>query len=130
MPVPDGVILFRFEGPLFFAAVEKLEYALRNHGGKPRAVIFRLRHVPSIDTTALHSLEVAVEKMHRDGVRILLTGVQPQPMKVLFRSGLVDKIGLENFCAHLDEALDLCREAPDTATDEEELPSSSSKGPG
>ena len=107
--VPEGVVLFRFEGPLFFAAVEKLEYALRNHGGKPRAVIFRLRHVPAIDTTALHSLEVAVEKMQRDGVRILLTAVQPQPMKVLYRSGLVDKIGLENFCAHLDEALDICR---------------------
>ena len=83
--VPEGVVLFRFEGPLFFAAVEKLESALRRHGGKPRAVIFRLRHVPAIDTTALHSLEVAVEKMQRDGVRILLTGVQPQPMKVLYR---------------------------------------------
>lgn len=108
--VPDGVVLFRFEGPLFFAAVEKLEYALRNYGGKPCAVVFRMRHVPAIDSTALHSLEVAVEKMQRDGVRILLTAVQPQPMKVLFRSGLVDKLGLENFCAHLDEALKLCRE--------------------
>lgn len=115
--VPEGVVLFRFEGPLFFAAVEKLEYALRNYGGKPRAVIFRLRHVPAIDTTALHSLEVAVEKMQRDGVRVLLTAVQPQPMKVLFRSGLVDRIGLENFCAHLDEALDLCRENPNAAAE-------------
>ena len=122
--VPEGVVLFRFEGPLFFAAVEKLEYALRNHGGKPRAVIFRLRHVPAIDATALHSLEVAVEKMQRDGVRILLTGVQPQPMKVLFRSGLADKIGVENFCAHIDEALDRCRGGqPSTAGEpESDLP--------
>jgi SulP family sulfate permease len=104
--VPEGVVLFRFEGPLFFAAVEKLEYALRNHGGKPRAIIFRMRHVPVIDSTALHSLEVAVEKMARDGVHVLLTAVQPQPMRILFRSGLVDRIGLDNFCAHLDEALE------------------------
>ncbi|MBP7948477.1 MAG: SulP family inorganic anion transporter [Verrucomicrobiales bacterium] len=103
--IPDGVVLFRFEGPLFFAAVEKLEAALRAHAGKPRLVIFRLRHVPAVDATALHSLEVAVEKMHRDGVTIVLTAVQPQPMKVFYESGLAERIGLDNFCANLDEAL-------------------------
>jgi SulP family sulfate permease len=107
--VPEGVVLFRFEGPLFFAAVEKLEAALRSHSGKPRLIIFRMRHVPAVDATALHSLEVAIEKMHRDGVRILITAIQPQPMKVLLASGLVDKLGLESFCANLDEALDLAR---------------------
>nr|MBP6785276.1 sodium-independent anion transporter [Verrucomicrobiales bacterium] len=33
--VPEGVVLFRFEGPLFFAAAEKLEGALRSYGAKP-----------------------------------------------------------------------------------------------
>jgi hypothetical protein len=27
-------------------------------------------------------------------------------MKMLYDSGLVDKLGLENFCANLDEALE------------------------
>ncbi len=44
-----------------------------------------------------------------------LGAIESLPMKVLFRSGLVDKIGLENFCANLDEALRLCRENPDSA---------------
>jgi SulP family sulfate permease len=104
--VPEGVVLFRFEGPLFFAAVEKLEAALRSHAGKPRLIVFRMRHVPVIDASALHSLEVAVEKMHRDGVHILLTAVQPQPMKVLLASGLAEVLGLANFCANIDEALE------------------------
>lgn len=103
--VPEGVVLFRFEGPLFFAAVEKLEAALRGFSGRPQIVVFRLRHVPAIDASALHSLEVALEKMRRDGVHVLFTAVQPQPMKVLFKSGFVDKAGLENFCADIDEAL-------------------------
>jgi SulP family sulfate permease len=107
--VPEGVVLFRFEGPLFFAAVEKLEYALRSHGGKPRAVVFRMRHVPAVDSSALHSLEVALEKMQRDGVQVLLTAVQPQPMRVLYRSGLAERIGLDNFCANIDEALERAR---------------------
>jgi SulP family sulfate permease len=113
--VPDGVVMFRLEGPLFFAAVEKLEAALRSHTGRPRVVIFRLRHVPAIDASALHSLEVALAKMHRDGVLVLFTAVQPQPMKVLFESGMVDRIGLDNFCANIDEALALARRHVDHA---------------
>ncbi len=107
--VPEGVVLFRLEGPLFFAAVEKLEGALRTYAGKPEVVVFRMRHVPAIDASALHSLEVALEKLRRDNVQVLITAIQPQPMKVLFRSGLVDEIGLNNFCANIDEALDRAR---------------------
>jgi len=103
--VPEGVVLFRFEGPLFFAAAEKLEGALRNSGARPRIVVFRMRHVPAIDATALHALEVAVAKMRRDGVEVLLTGVQPQPMRAMANSGIIDEIGRDRFCAHIDEAL-------------------------
>ncbi len=103
--VPDGVVLYRIEGPFFFAAAEKLEAALRGSGGKPRAVIFRMRNVPAIDGSGLHAFEVAIEKLHRDGVKVFLTAVQPQPMKVMFESGLVDKLGLHKFCADIDEAL-------------------------
>lgn len=103
--VPDGVVLFRFEGPMFFAAVEKLEAALRSHSGKPKVMIFRLRHVPAIDASALHSLQVAVAKMKRDKVHILLTAVQPQPMKVFYKSGLAEQLGLDNFCANIEQAL-------------------------
>ncbi|MGD9746217.1 MAG: SulP family inorganic anion transporter [Verrucomicrobiales bacterium] len=107
--VPDGVVLFRFEGPLFFAAVEKLEAALRASGGRPRMVVFRLRHVPAIDATALHSLEVAVEKMQRDGVRVLVTGLQPQPSRVLESSGLLAKLGDGAVCESIAEALEKAR---------------------
>lgn len=107
--VPEGVVLFRFEGPLFFAAAEKLESALRRHGARPRVVVFRMRHVPVIDATALHALELAVEKMQRDGVTVLLTAVRPQPLRLMEKSGLTETIGRGNFCAHLDEALEQAR---------------------
>ncbi len=113
--VPPGVVLFRFEGPLFFAAAEKLEFALRAHTGKPRVIVLRMRHVPMMDATGLKALEVAWEKMHRDGVTVLVTAIQPQPMKVMFESGLVDHIGMENFCANIDDALDRARKILGTA---------------
>jgi SulP family sulfate permease len=103
--VPEGVILFRFHGPMFFAAADKLEAALRASGGRPRAVIFRMRYVPSMDATAVETLRVAVEKIRRDGALIFVTGIQPQPMSVLFKSGITELIGIENFCGNIDEAL-------------------------
>jgi SulP family sulfate permease len=107
--VPPGVVLFRFEGPLFFAAAEKLEAALRTHSGKPRIIIMRMRHVPMMDATGMKALEVAWEKMHRDGVTVLVTAIQPQPMKVMLESGLADRIGIDNFCANIDDALNCAR---------------------
>ncbi len=115
--VPDGVVLFRFEGPLFFAAAEKLESALSAHSGRPRIIILRMRHVPMMDATGMKAIEVAWEKMHRDGVAVLVTAVQPQPMKVLFESGLADRIGLENFCADIDDALNRARKILGAAQD-------------
>jgi SulP family sulfate permease len=111
--VPDGVVLFRLDGPLFFAAADRLEAALRSHTGKPKIVIFRMRHVPFMDVTGLRALEVACEKMRRDGVHVLITSAQPQPMKIMLSSGLAGRLGLDNFCGNIDHALERSRELLD-----------------
>ncbi len=103
--IPEGVILYRIEGPLFFAATEKLDMALRGSGGKPRVVIFRMRNVPAMDASGLHAFEVAITKLQRDKVKVFLTAVQAQPMKVMFESGLAERVGLDCFCADIDQAL-------------------------
>ena len=108
--VPEGVVLFRFDGPLFFAAAEKLEAALRGHGGRPRIIILRMRHVPMMDSTGLRALEVAWEKMHRDKVTVLLTAVQPQPLKMLKQVGLYEQISADNFCTDIDAALERAKQ--------------------
>ena len=108
--VPEGVILFRIEGPLFFAAAEKLERALNASGGVPKVVIFRMRNVPAMDASGLHAFEVAVDKLHRQKSKVYLTAVQPQPMKVMYESGFVDRLGMHKFCADTDHALQLVRE--------------------
>ncbi len=108
--VPEDVLVFRIEGPFFFGVAEKLESALARALRVPRVVIFRVRAVPAIDATGLHALEIALEKFHRKRTQLLLSGVQPQPMKVLFHSGFVDRIGLDNICANIDAALERARE--------------------
>ena len=127
--IPKGVVLYRIEGPLFFAAAENLEQALRGSGGTPKAVIFRMRNVPAMDASGLHAFRIAVQKLRRDGVKIFLTAVQPQPMKVMFESGLVDWLGMEKFCPDLDDALARARRMLTGATASPSTPAAITSGP-
>jgi SulP family sulfate permease len=108
--IPPGVLVYRFEGPLFFGVAEKLEAALERSSATPAVVIFRMRNVPVIDATGLRILNLVREKFHRRGTRMIFSGMQPQPMKVLFEGGFVDAVGLENICANIDAALSRARE--------------------
>lgn len=108
--VPEGVLVYRIEGPFFFGAAEKLEAALEGDGPVPRVVIFRMRNVPAVDASGLHALEIMLDKFHRKGTQLVLSGIQPQPMKVLYNAGFTDKIGLDNVCANLDVALRRARQ--------------------
>lgn len=118
--VPEGVIVYRIEGPFFFGVAEKLEDVLDSAEIKPRIVIFRMRAVPAIDGSGLRALEIMRRKFSRRGTKIILSGVQPQPMKVLFNSGFVDKIGLDNICpdidASLERAWEIVKETPTAVT--------------
>jgi sulfate permease, SulP family len=114
--IPEGVLVYRIEGPFFFGAAEKLETALGRYSTVPRVVIFRMRSVPAVDATGLHALEIMLEKFHRKGTQLILSGVQPQPMKVLYNAGFVDKIGLDNVCANIDAALARARQLLAVAT--------------
>ena len=116
--IPAGVLVYRIEGPFFFGAAEKLEAALERYSTVPRIVIFRMRSVPAIDATGLHALEIMREKFHRKGTQLILSGVQPQPMKVLFNAGFIDKIGLDNVCANIDAALTRARQLVDARATE------------
>jgi sulfate permease, SulP family len=107
--VPDGVLVYRFEGPLFFGVAEKLEAALERSSAIPPVVIFRMRNVPAIDATGLRVLNLVREKFERRGTRMVFSGLQPQPMKVLFEGGFIDAVGLENICANIDAALEHVR---------------------
>jgi SulP family sulfate permease len=108
--VPRGVVVYRFEGPLFFGVAEKLEAALERSTAMPRVVIFRMRNVPAIDGTALRALNQVRERFTHRGTRIVFSGLQAQPMKVLFEAGFVDAIGFDNICANIDAALERSRE--------------------
>lgn len=101
--VPKDVRVYEISGPLFFGAADKIpEIILKDY---TRCLILRMRAVPSLDSTALSALELLNKKCKKQGVRLILSHVNEQPLKVMRKSGFYDNVGADNFCEHIDEAL-------------------------
>lgn len=107
---PEGVEIYEVNGPLFFGVSHAFEEAIRTIAKKPRVRILRLRHVPVIDATGLNSLTQFHKKCGHSDIRLILSGVQPQPLRALKNSGLYDLIGAENVTANIQEALKRAQE--------------------
>ncbi|HTO69459.1 MAG TPA: SulP family inorganic anion transporter [Myxococcota bacterium] len=103
--VPDGVEVFEVYGSFFFGAASKFRDAIREIERKPRVLVVRLREVLAIDATGLRALEDLFDKTNRDGTALVLSGIHAQPLQVLERSGLLERIGLANVFVDVDAAL-------------------------
>lgn len=108
--LPPGVMAFRVFGAFFFGAADKLESSLRRAGQLPEVLILRMRDVLAMDATGLDALEDLYEKLHRHGKTLILCGPHSQPMIALTRSGIIDRIGLENICGDMDESVARARQ--------------------
>jgi len=103
--IPRGVEVYEINGPFFFGAAEKFKDTLSEVSRKPKVLIIRMRHVPAIDSTAMHALRDLVRRTRRDGTLVLFSEVHAQPRVALERSGLLDEIGAENLFDDVDQAL-------------------------
>jgi SulP family sulfate permease len=104
--VPEGVEIFEMSGPLFFGMSHEFEETMRIIGKTPKIRILHMRHVPIIDATGLKSLQQLHRRNRQSGVRLLLAGVQKEPLRALCDSGLALSIGEENICFDMDAALE------------------------
>jgi SulP family sulfate permease len=102
--VPKHTLVYEISGPMFFAAADKiLKIAVHED---TKCLVLRMRSVSAIDATAMHSLEELYSKYEKKGIKIVLSHVNEQPKLVMDKSGFSEKIGAENFCSHIDEALE------------------------
>jgi len=103
--VPEGVLVFRLFGAFFFGAVDKLETALQRAGQEPEILVLRMREVLAMDATGLNALEDLYEKLRAHGKHLILCGPHTQPMFTMVKAGFFDRIGNENVCGNIGEAM-------------------------
>ena len=103
--VPQNVRVYEISGPMFFGAADKiLDVTFKDF---TRCLVLRMRAVPAIDATAMNSLENLYKKCKAKNIELVLSHVNEQPLSVMKKSGFYDEVGAENFCAHIDDALEV-----------------------
>ncbi len=97
----ERVVAYRIDGPLFFAVVsEFLDTLLRV--SDVDVLILRMRRVTVIDASGANVLKTIKDTLERRGVKLLISGLQPQPTSLLEKMGLLDEITSEKH--HLFES--------------------------
>ncbi len=112
--IPPAVDVFEISGPLFFGAAYKFKDSMRFVEEKPLVLILRMRNVPVIDATGLHTIKDVLKMCENDKTRMILSGVQPNVLQELQKSRLLFRIGkrfiLPNFQSALEVAKDVLKE--------------------
>lgn len=101
--VPDHITVYEISGPLFFGAADKILKITLDE--KRRCLVLRMRSVSAIDATAMHNLEKLYEDCQKKGIQLIFSHVNEQPWRVMEKNGFIEKVGADNFCAHIDDAL-------------------------
>ena len=102
--IPMELAVYELTGPLFFGAADRINQIEVNE--VTRCLILRMRAVPAADSTAMNSMTVLCERCKKNGVTLILSHVNEQPMRAMEKAGFVDLVGRENFCRNIEEALD------------------------
>ena len=108
--LPDNVLVFTVEGPLFFGAMENFERALASSHSDPKHLIIRLKWVPFIDITGLQTLEEVVGDFKKRGVNVILSGANQRVLRKLKKAGIFEMIDEKNNFKSLAEALALVQD--------------------
>lgn len=107
--VPDNTRVYEINGPMFFAASDKFSYLLDDHS-KIDILCIRMRNVPAIDAAGVAMLDKITERCKKLNIEVVFSHVNEQPMHAMEKAGFVERIGRENFCDHIDSALERASE--------------------
>ena len=103
--IPEGIEVYEIDGPFFFGIANKFDECMKRLRDKPKARIIRMRKVPFMDSTGLHNLESLCRLSAKEGIQVILSGVNENVRSVLIKNGMDKKIGSDNICRNINQAL-------------------------
>ncbi len=104
--IPKATVVYEITGPMFFGASDKLLDIINDAKKGTRAMIIRMRGVPALDATACKTLKNIYTTCKENGIVIVISHINEQPLSVLKKDGLFYEIGEANFAANIHEAID------------------------
>ena len=102
--ISKGIRVYEITGPLFFGAADRVsDIVVRDF---TECLILRMRGVPAIDSTAMNALLALYNKCKKEGIVLILSHVNEQPMHAMQKAGFTELVGEENFCKNIDAAIE------------------------
>lgn len=105
--LPESVVLYDIDGPLFFGAAQKALSDLVNLRPEIKVVILDMSDVTMLDMTALVAMESIVESLKKQGVRLVINNLQPRMIQKLHRVGLHRQAGVIEFARDMNASVAL-----------------------
>lgn len=105
LTIPERVEVYEINGPYFFGMANKFEDMMNSMNDVPKVRVIRMRKVPFIDSTGMHNLQNLIEMSHKNGIKVVLSGVNDKVHSVLVKNGFERLLGAENICSNINEAL-------------------------
>jgi SulP family sulfate permease len=104
-----GVLIFRFDAPLFFANANTFKNVLLDYKAQREddihTIVLDMESINSIDSTALQVLEQVVNELSKQQVSILLAEVKGPVRDKLYKSGLMQKLGDHHMFVTIHDAI-------------------------
>jgi SulP family sulfate permease len=100
----QGVVAYRLYGPLFFAAVAKLESLPDLLPPGTTTLVLDAHQLVSIDASGLTAFENLHRALARAGIRLVVVGLNEQPLAAIRKWGLEATIGAGNLFVDRDSA--------------------------
>lgn len=94
-----GISILHAEGDLFFGATDLFVSQTREVIADPSLciVILRLKNARHLDATCVLAIEELMEFLRADGRHLLVSGADREVQRVFRNSGLLERLGRENF---------------------------------
>ena len=108
-----GLILFRWDAPLFFANAESFKERVLDEASsspeRPRWFVVAAEPITSVDVTAADTLSELAQALQRDGVRLGFAEMKDPVKDKLRKFGTFASLGEANFFPTIDAAVDAYR---------------------
>ena len=94
-----GISILHAEGDLFFASTDIFVQQIREVIKDPnlKVIILRLKNARHLDATCVLAIEELLDFLRSGGRHLLVSGADTEILRVFRNSGLLQKLGLENF---------------------------------
>lgn len=102
-----GVVVYRWEAPLFFANAGMFRQNLRALAREPRVrwIVLQCEAVTDVDVTAAEKLEQLDKQLNEQGVHLAFVEMRDRLATLLVRYGLFETLDRDHFYPSMDAAL-------------------------